>query len=197
MARDFPELELVGVVTDFSRSLDLEGVLDPGPATFFYPGSSIGNFAPEEARAFLACVHDYCAARPESALVIGVDGKKDAALLDAAYDDALGVTSAFNLNALQHLNRLFGFDFALDGFRHRGFYNAGLGRIEMHLESLRDQVVHLGGSARRFAAGERIHTENSYKYEAGEFEDLLRAAGFGALRRWSDASNGYFVFHAS
>jgi L-histidine Nalpha-methyltransferase len=198
MARDFPELELVGVVTDFSRRLDLQDVLEADAATFFYPGSSIGNFAPADARDFLAQVRGYCATRPGSGLAIGVDGKKAAPLLDAAYDDALGVTAAFNRNALLHLNRRFGFDFALDGFRHRGFYNAGEGRVEMHLEALRDQSVHLlEGRVRRLAQGERIHTENSYKYHAAEFEQLLRSAGFTALRRWADADDGYFVFYAS
>jgi len=197
MARDFRSLELVGVVTDFSRDLDLEGVLDAGATTFFYPGSSIGNFTPAQALSFLQRIHGYCAARPGSGLLIGVDGKKEAALLDAAYDDALGVTAAFNRNALLHLNRRFGFDFALEGFGHLGFYNAGEGRVEMHLESLREQSVDLGGPVRRFAKGERIHTENSYKYDAGEFERLLREAGFSQLSRWSDSADGYFVFHAA
>jgi L-histidine N-alpha-methyltransferase len=197
MARDFRELELVGVVTDFSRDLDLEDVLDAGPTTFFYPGSSIGNFTPAQALSFLSRIHGYCRARPGSGLLIGVDGKKDTQILDAAYDDALGVTAAFNRNALLHLNRRFGFDFALDGFGHVGFYNADAGRVEMHLESLRDQSVDLGGVVRRFAKGERIHTENSYKYAAGEFEALLREAGFSQLSRWSDSAEGYFVFHAS
>jgi len=197
MARDYPELELVGVVTDFSRRLDLEGVLDASPATFFYPGSSIGNFTPGESVEFLRQVRGYCAPRPGSGLVIGVDGKKAAAVLDAAYDDALGVTAAFNRNALLHLNRKFGFDFALDGYVHRGFYNASKGRVEMHLESLRDQVVGLGSQVRRFARGERIHTENSYKYAPQEFEALLRDAGFGSVRRWDSADGGYFVFYAT
>jgi dimethylhistidine N-methyltransferase len=197
MARDFPELELLGVVTDFSRRLDLEGVLDDQAATFFYPGSSIGNFTPEDAVAFLRQVHGYCAPRPGSGLLIGVDGKKAAAILDAAYDDALGVTAAFNRNALLHLNRRFGFDFVLEGFGHRGFYNAAAGRVEMHLESLRDQAVNLGGHARRFAKGERIHTENSYKYAPAEFEALLRAAGFGSIRRWDSADVGYYAFYAA
>src|SRR5688572_6252079 len=196
MARDFPDLELVGVVTDFSRHLDLEGVLDAGPVTFFYPGWSIGNFTPEESVDFLRQVHAYCAARPGSGLLIGVDGKKSAALLDAAYDDALGVTSAFNRNALLHLNRRFGFDFALDGFVHRGFYNEGKGRIEMHLEALRDQEVDLAGRKRLFKRGDRIHTENSYKYRPAEFEALLRAAGFSSFDRWESPDAGYFVFYA-
>src|SRR5688572_12786873 len=196
MARDFPELELVGVVTDFSRSLDLEDVLDQRPSTFFYPGSSIGNFTPAAAREFLAQVRSYCASRPGSGLLIGVDGKKASHLLDAAYDDALGVTSAFNRNALLHLNRRFGFDFALDGFVHRGFYNEGKGRIEMHLEALRDQEVDLAGRKRLFKRGDRIHTENSYKYRPAEFEALLRAAGFSSFDRWESPDAGYFVFYA-
>jgi len=196
LARDWPELELVGVITDFSRQLDLEGVLDSRPVTFFYPGSSIGNFTPAAARDFLAQVRGYCAQRPGSGLLIGVDGKKDAAVLDAAYDDALGVTAAFNRNALLHLNRRFGFDFAVEGFRHVGFYNAELGRVEMHLESLRDQVVDLGSAKRRFRAGERIHTESSYKYHAGEFEVLLRESGFGSVRRWEASGGGYHCFYA-
>ena len=198
MAPDFPEVEMIGVVEDFSRGLDLEDILDARPATFFYPGSSIGNFTPEEALPFLASIRRHCAARPGSGLLIGVDGKKQKGVLDAAYDDALGVTAAFNRNVLLHLNRRFGFDFQLYGFEHKGFYDEALGRIEMHLESVRDQSVDLGGGlARRFAAGERIHTENSYKYAAPEFERLLREAGFGAVRRWSDAGQGYFVFYAS
>ena len=207
MANDVPELELVGVVTDFSRSLDLDGVLGPGPVTFFYPGSSIGNFGPDEARAFLERVQRYCAERPGSGLLIGVDGKKDKARLDAAYDDALGVTAAFNRNALRHLNRRYGFDFDVNGFGHRGFYNAAAGRIEMHLESLRAQDVRLDAAApismgrladvvRHFAPGERIHTENSYKYHREEFEALLASAGFTRIRAWESATEPYRVFYA-
>ncbi len=165
--------------------------------TFFYPGSSIGNFTPAEALAFMARIQRHCASRRGSGLLIGVDGKKEKARLDAAYDDALGVTAAFNRNALVHLNRRFGFDFAIDGFVHRGFYNEALGRIEMHLESTRDQSVRLGDATRRFAPGERIHTENSYKYARGEFERLLRDAGFAQTRSWSSADGGYYVFFAS
>ena len=130
-------------------------------------------------------------------LLIGVDAKKAKPVLDAAYDDALGVTAAFNRNALAHLNRRFGFDFALEAFAHRGFYNEQLGRVEMHLESMRDQMVDLGEVKRRFARGETIHTENSYKYSAPEFERLLAAAGFASVRRWSSPGEAYFVFFAS
>ena len=196
MAPDFPEIEMVGVVTDFSQGVAIEDVLDARPVTFFYPGSSIGNFTPEEATRFLASVRASCARRG-GGLLIGVDGKKEKERLDAAYDDALGVTAAFNRNALLHLNRRFGFDFALDGFAHRGFYNGVQGRVEMHLESIAAQDVNLGDRRRHFAAGERIHTENSYKYTRAEFADLLRGAGFGSLRSWSSADEGYFVFYAS
>jgi dimethylhistidine N-methyltransferase len=197
MAPEFPEIEMIGVVTDFSRTLDIDDVLDRQPATFFYPGSSIGNFTPDEAVDFMASIARHAASRPGSGLLIGVDGKKAKPVLDAAYDDALGVTAAFNRNALLHLNRRFGFDFALDGFVHRGFYNEGAGRIEMHLESLRAQRVRLGDRGRDFAAGERIHTENSYKYREEEFRALLARAGFRAVRAWTNADRGYFVFYAT
>jgi dimethylhistidine N-methyltransferase len=194
---DFPELELAGVATDFSRTLDLDGVLTGSPTLFFYPGSSIGNFTPAEARSFLARIRRYCADRPGSALLIGVDGKKEKAMLDAAYDDALGVTAAFNLNVLRHLNARFGFDFDVVGYLHRGFYNEAEGRIEMHLESLREQAVRLDGRERRFRGGERIHTENSYKYAPAEFEALLAAAGFASVRRWDAQGVAYSVFLAA
>ena len=197
LSPDFPEVEMLGVVADFSRELDLETVLDPRPTTFFYPGSSIGNFTPEEAVRFLASIQRQCASRPGSGLLIGVDAKKDKRTLDAAYDDALGVTAAFNRNLLLHLNRRFGFDFALDDYVHRGFYNEGAGRIEMHLEALREQKVSLGGMTRRFAAGERIHTENSYKYRVEEFSAMLRRAGFSTVRFWTNPEKGYFVFYAA
>ena len=197
LAPDFPELELVGVATDFSRALDLDGVLADSPALFFYPGSSIGNFTPAEARVFLARIRRYCDARPGSSLLIGVDGKKAKPTLDAAYDDALGVTAAFNRNALRHLNERFGFDFDVSGFAHVGFYNEAEGRIEMHLESVRDQVVLLDGHRRLFRAGDRIHTENSYKYAPAEFEAVLADAGFASVRRWDARGGGYSVFHAA
>ncbi len=197
LAPDFPDLPMAGVATDFSRVLDLDGALDDTPALFFYPGSSIGNFTPEEATAFLGRVRGYCARRPGSALLIGVDGRKEKAVLEAAYDDAAGVTAAFNRNMLRHLNVRFGFDFAPAAFGHVGRYDEALGRVEMHLESLREQVVHLDGEPRRFPAGERIHTESSYKYSPEGFEALLAAAGFGAVRRWESAQQPYFVFLAS
>jgi uncharacterized SAM-dependent methyltransferase len=176
MAPDFPEIEMVGVVADFTAGLPLDDVLDARPATFFYPGSSIGNFTPAEALAFLRVLREQCARRPGSRLLIGVDAKKPKRVLDAAYDDGLGVTGAFNRNVLLHLNARFGFDFDHAGFRHVAFYNEAQGRIEMHLEALRSQSVSLDARARRFEAGERIHTENSYKYAREEFEAIMREA---------------------
>jgi dimethylhistidine N-methyltransferase len=197
MSLDFPEVEMLGLVTDFSRELKLDSVLGPDPATFFYPGSSIGNFTPEEAKAFVGRIAALCKQRKDSGLLIGVDAKKAKPLLDAAYDDALGVTAAFNRNALLHLNRRFGFDFDVMGFVHRGFFNEEAGRIEMHLEATREQTVHLNGQVRRFVAGERIHTENSYKYAPVEFETQLREAGFDSIKRWSNAKESYSVFYAA
>jgi dimethylhistidine N-methyltransferase len=197
LAPDFPEIEMLGVVCDFTVGLPIGDLLEGDRGvTFFYPGSSIGNFAPEEAVRFLARVREHCHGRPGSGLLIGVDGKKSRSVLDPAYDDALGVTAAFNRNALLHLNKRFGYDFALDGFRHVGFYNESQGRVEMHLESLRDQVVHLGEQQRRFARGERIHTENSYKYHAREFQAVLAEAGFQRISHWASPGDGFFVFFA-
>jgi dimethylhistidine N-methyltransferase len=197
MAPEFPEIEMLGIVADFTDGLDLEADLDARPVTFFYPGSSIGNFDPPAALAFLRRVRGHCAHRPGSGLLIGVDTKKDKARLDAAYDDAVGVTAAFNRNVLHHLNRLLGSDFQPAAFAHRGFYNAAVGRVEMHLEAMTPQTVRLPAGPRRFAAGERIHTENSYKYAPAEFRQMLAAAGFGDVACWQDARGDFAVFYAA
>jgi L-histidine Nalpha-methyltransferase len=197
LAPDFPGVEMLGVATDFTVGLPLADALDARAATFFYPGSSIGNFTPEEAVVFLARVQALCARRAGSGLLIGVDGKKEKARLDLAYDDPLGVTAAFNRNVLRHLNRRFGFDFDIAHFAHRGFYEPSAGRIEMHLEATSPQQVALGGTIRSFAAGERIHTENSYKYAPAEFEAVLRRAGFTDVRRWDAVQEAYYVFYAT
>jgi dimethylhistidine N-methyltransferase len=200
MAPEFPEVEMVGIVTDFTRGLDLEGDLATDgaavPATFFYPGSSIGNFGPAEALAFLAAIHRHCRAHVDSGLLIGVDTRKDPRRLAAAYDDAVGVTAAFNRNVLRHVNRLIGSDFRPEAFAHRGFWDEAAGRVEMHLEATTTQTVTFAGRARRFAAGERIHTENSYKYAPAEFASLLSGAGFRRHRCWQDDAGDFAVFHA-
>jgi dimethylhistidine N-methyltransferase len=194
LAPEFPEIDVLGVVTDFSAGLDLTADLAALPTTFFYPGSSIGNFAPDEAESFLRAIRRHCLV-PGSGLLIGVDTKKDKARLDLAYDDPLGVTAAFNRNVLNHANRILGSDFVPDAYAHRGFYNPNASRVEMHLEATSAQSVMLEGSPRVFAAGERIHTENSYKYAPPEFSALLARAGFGNVRLWQDGRGDFAVFY--
>lgn len=196
LAEEFPDTEIVGIVTDIAAGLQLDGDLGTQPATFFYPGSSIGNFAPGSALQLLGQIRTHCHA-PGSGLLIGVDAKKDAARLNAAYADLLGVTASFNLNILNHINRLIGSDFDLNNFRHIGFYNESMGRVEMHLEARTDCVVRIGDSHREFAAGERIHTENSYKYARHEFESLLQQAGFTTIQCWQDNAQDFCVFYAA
>jgi dimethylhistidine N-methyltransferase len=194
LQREHPQTELVGVGLDFSTSLALpEGVVEGRPV-FFYPGSSVGNFTPDEAAAFLGRVRRQAHG---GGLLIGVDLVKPRPVLEAAYDDALGVTAAFNRNALRHLNRAIGSDFAPADWSHVALWNERESRIEMHLEARRDLVVRWPGGERRFAAGERMHTENSYKYAPEAFEALLRAAGFGPPVRWTDARGWFALYWAS
>lgn len=190
----FPHMPITGVGLDFSHALDLPDVIDKTGRLFFYPGSSIGNFTPAEAENFLRGLHAAC--HGDGGLLIGVDLLKDVSLLDAAYDDALGVTAAFNRNLLLHLNALLGADFDVRDWRHRGFFNAGQSRIEMHLEAMRDVRVGWRGGERRFAAGERIHTENSYKYTHAGFVQLLERVGFGEIKIWSDPQTWFMLCHA-
>ncbi len=196
MAPEFPDIAMTGIVADFTRGLDLAGELAAGPVTFFYPGSSIGNFAPAEALAFLRDVRRHCIGRERSGLLIGVDTKKDKARLDAAYDDPAGVTAAFNRNVLRNVNRLLDCDFRPAAFAHRAYYDAGAGRVEMHLEATAAQTVRLPDGPRAFAAGERIHTENSWKYAPEEFAALLTDAGFRRVRCWQDDARDFAVFYA-
>ena len=194
LAPAFPAIELVGVVTDFSQRLDLAGAIDDGPVTFFYPGSSIGNFRPDDALDLLERVRQLCG--PGSGLLIGADTRKDVARLNAAYNDALGVTAAFNRNILSHVNAAADCDFDPSAFAHVAFYNAAAGRIEMHLEADSTQRVTCDGCERVFAAGERIHTENSYKYAPTEFSALLRRAGFTDIVVWQDDAGDFAVYYA-
>ncbi len=189
----FPQLRMTGVGLDFSERLALPAGVLTGPATVFYPGSSIGNFGPAQALRFLSQAH---ALSQGGALIIGADLCKPAALLEAAYDDALGVTAAFNLNLLRHLNRLVGSDFDPRQWLHVALFNSGLSRIEMHLQARLDLQVRWLGGGRAFAAGERVHTENSYKWQPQAFEALLRDAGWRHVRRWTDAQSWFGVFVA-
>jgi L-histidine N-alpha-methyltransferase len=193
LQREHPAMEMVGVGLDFSVRLTLPAGLLDGPALVFYPGSSIGNFAPDDALRLLREARELSRG---GALLIGVDLVKPVALLEAAYDDALGVTAAFNLNLLRHLNRLLGADFAPRDWRHVAHFNTEASRIEMHLEARQAALVRWPGGERRFAAGERLHTENSYKWQRADFEALLRDAGFRQVQCWTDAQHGFAVMLA-
>lgn len=191
----YPRIPMIGVGMDFCEELALPESVYPQRRLFFYPGSSIGNFAPAQALNLLRQIRAACDA--EGGLLIGVDLVKDAAVLEAAYDDALGVTASFNLNLLLHLNAVAGTDFSLRDWRHRAFFNAHESRIEMHLEAVHDTVVSWDGGRRRFASGDSIHTESSYKYRREQFLTLLQQAGFARVRSWSDERGWFLVCHAT
>jgi dimethylhistidine N-methyltransferase len=194
----FGRTEMLGLAMDFSNTLELPESVHCNKRLFFYPGSSIGNFSPEEAAGFLQRLHMACRCgeRLEGGILIGVDLVKDEAILNAAYDDALGVTAAFNLNLLRHLNRLLDANFTLHDWEHKAFFNAEHGRIEMHLVAKSNVTVRWRGGQRRFERGETIHTENSYKYTQKGFLVLLEQAGFGSARIWTDPRNWFMVCHA-
>ena len=193
MQRDHPAIEMLGVGMDFSQSLALPAEAGDGPRTLFYPGSSIGNFTPEKALSFLRQAHAECRG---GSLLIGVDLVKPVALLERAYDDSLGVTAAFNRNLLLHVNRIAGTDFDIADWRHVAFFDVRQSRIEMHLEAQRGTTVRWADGERHFAAAERIHTESSYKWRLGDFQELLAAAGFSASRHWSDPRDWFAVLDA-
>lgn len=190
----FPDIAMNALALDLSGPFLLPAEVAPQRRVFFYPGSSIGNFAPHEAIAFLRRVREN--ASHDGGLLIGVDLIKDAAVLDAAYDDAIGVTAAFNLNMLRHLNHLIGSDFDVRQWRHVAFFNAEESRVEMHLEARTALTVRWAGGERDFARGERIHTEDSYKYTRDSFADLLAQAGFIADDIWTDEAQWFAVMHA-
>lgn len=192
---EMPTLAVQAVAADLTREIHLPDALPRARRLVYYPGSSIGNFDRPQALDLLARMRGLV--DTDGALLIGVDLRKDVAVLEAAYDDAAGVTAAFNLNALAHVNRLIGSDFNLHEWRHRAFFNDEASRIEMHLEALSDCHVHWQGGGRRFVRGERIHTENSYKYDIEGFARLLHAAGFHHSVAWTDERRWYAVVLAT
>lgn len=194
LQRQNPDLPMLGLGVDFSASLELPVEIGTGSRLFFYPGSSIGNFTPTDALPFLRQIHSAC--KGEGGLLIGVDLVKNHAVLQAAYDDALGVTAAFNRNMLLHINTLLGSDFDIAQWQHRALFNAELSRIEMHLDATEDLTVHWPGGERKFAKGEGIHTENSYKYTTESFAQLLKNAGFQSVKPWQDTRQQFCVFWA-
>ena len=174
---------------DFTNALRLPEETEGRPVVGFFPGSTIGNFTPDQAKAFLVAARRLLG--EGSAFLVGMDLVKDEATLVAAYDDALGVTAAFNKNLLARINRELGGDFDLDAFAHRAVWNARDSRIEMHLVSQRDQTVHVGGREFRFAGGETLHTENSYKFTLDGFAALAAAAGWRVEQQWSSAAPAF------
>jgi len=190
----FPNIKMTGIGMDFSTALHLPEQIGRARRLFFYPGSSIGNFTPEHAVTFLRRIREACSA--DGGLLIGVDLVKETHLLNAAYDDSLGLTGAFNLNLLVHLNKLLGANFDPREWRHRAFFNEKKSRIEMHLEARRDVDVRWSAGRRLFREGQRIHTENSYKYTPDSFTQLLARAGFGDARTWTDERGWFMVCHA-
>ncbi len=184
LRRGFPRLDILAVHGDFSRPLKIPVAQGRGRRVVYFPGSTIGNLTPEEAHAFLRMTRGQVG--PRGAMLVGVDLTKDANVLHAAYNDARGITAAFNMNLLARINRELGGDFRLQRFRHYAFYNAPMGRIEMHLVSLAPQSVNIGNYRFAFGKGESIHTENSYKYSIEGFRALARSAGFRGEKVWLD-----------
>lgn len=192
----FPALDIVGLGMDFSAGLVLPEAVQAQDRVFFYPGSSLGNFQPAQALQFLQHIADPAQGQARG-LVLGIDLVKESATLEAAYDDALGVTAAFNKNLLLHVNHLLQSNFDVRQWRHVALFNAAQSRIEMHLEATQALRVQWPGHTRRFEAGERIHTESSYKYTPDGMTALLQQAGFSEVRHWTDPKNWFAVFWAS
>lgn len=189
-----PGLRTHAVAGDITQAITLPLDIPRGGRLVFYPGSSIGNFDPPQAHDLLA--HMRALIDDDGALLIGVDLRKDVDVLEAAYDDAAGVTAAFNLNVLAHVNRLIGSDFAPSDWEHHAFFNDAQSRIEMHLQARGKACVRWPGGQREFAAGERIHTENSYKYTLPAFSALLAGVGFSRAQAWTDDRGWYAMVHA-
>ncbi len=189
--RDYPKLPVAPLVDDFTNALNLPPATKSRPVMGFFPGSTLGNFTPGEAQGFLAHARDLLG--EGARFLVGIDLVKPEATLVAAYDDALGVTAAFNKNLLARMNRELGGDFDLDTFRHKAVWNAGESRIEMHLESLRDQQVRVAGQGFSFRAGETLHTENSCKFNLDSFGALAEKAGWSLERTWSSDEPAFAV----
>ncbi len=192
LASEYPKVEVLPVCADYMSSFEL-----PVPkrssdrVVVYFPGSTIGNFDPVPAKHFLEHVARVCG--PNGALLIGVDLKKDPAVLHRAYNDKEGVTAAFNLNLLQRINRELNCDFQLEWFQHYAFYNPWESRIEMHLVSQREQTVHLNEVTISFSRGESMWTESSYKFNLDEFEQVAMAAGFKVEQVWMDERHWFSV----
>ncbi len=194
LASAYPNLDILPLCADYTQAFSLPNACRPVQSrVVYFPGSTIGNFHRAEAAAFLKRIAEVCG--PGGGLLIGVDLRKSPDILNAAYNDAQGITAAFNLNLLARMNAEIGTDFASDGFAHSAFYDAAIGRIEMHLLSLNAQTVHLGGETIHFAEDETIWTECSYKYSLPEFAGMAASAGFTVRQVWTDAEQKFSVQH--
>lgn len=192
LSEDFPALDVFPVCADFSQDIELPEAVQNLNLIGFFPGSSIGNFLPQQAQQFLQRVAQTLGAGGH--LLVGVDCKKDAQIVESAYNDSEGVTAAFNLNALAHLNRVLGANFELDAFFHEAHYDEALGCIQMFLRSAKAQRVTIGANYFDFAEGERLHTENSYKYTPEEFIGLAKASGFACPHFWRDPDQYFGLY---
>jgi L-histidine N-alpha-methyltransferase len=188
---EYPWLCVTPVAADFAIDLPIPTSDDHQRTVIYFPGSTIGNFEPSEAQRLLARFRR--AAGPNGTVVLGVDLKKTPSMLHAAYNDAQGVTAAFNRNVLARMNRELGATFDVDAFAHYAFYEPVVGRIEMHLVSLRRQEVRVSGRKFHFAEGESIHTESSYKYDLPAAERLARLAGLKLVDAWLDDERRFAV----
>jgi dimethylhistidine N-methyltransferase len=193
LQKRFPHIEMRAQVCDLSQTLHFPN-LENKKKTFFYPGSSIGNFNPNQVSSFFKNIASIC--NGSGGLLIGVDLVKDSQVLQKAYDDSLGVTAAFNLNALLHINHILGSNFDLTDWEHFAIFNESESRIEMYLRALRDVSVTWPDNSLNFKSGEMIHTENSYKYTKDSFANLLDNAGFKNIETWTDPKNYFLVCYA-
>jgi len=192
LARAYPRLDILPLCADYTAAYTLPAARRPVRArAVYFPGSTIGNFHRDQAAEFLAQIARVCGAG--GGLLIGVDLRKAASVLEPAYNDDQGVTAAFNLNLLERINKELGGDFDLGGFAHSAFYNEFAGRVEMHLMSLRPQTVHLGGAEIAFEEEETILTECSYKYGLDEFARLAQSAGLAVRHVWTDEARRFSV----
>ncbi|GAC1657646.1 MAG: L-histidine N(alpha)-methyltransferase [Gemmatimonadaceae bacterium] len=191
LAAEYPRISVLPVYADYTRPLDLPPLPGSARRLAFFPGSTIGNFAPMEAVAFLRRIRRTIG--PEGALILGVDRRKSARVLEAAYNDAEGITAAFNVNVLRRLNRELRANFEIGKFRHQAFFNDEPSRIEMHLVSTARQTVTVAGEQIAFECGETIWTESSYKYDQERLEQVVSGAGLQVTRIWSDDEERFWV----
>lgn len=191
LRKDFPHLRVYPVAADFTAPFALPAEIADMPKVGFFPGSTIGNFEPDEAANFLCTAREILGRGAQ--MIIGVDLEKDERLLYNAYNDSAGVTARFNLNVLARINRELGGNFDLSGFTHRSVYNRDRHRIEMHLISRKAQSVRILGQTFSFRPGESIHTESSYKYSLARFAALARNSGWTVRESWTDAATMFSV----